>query len=337
MSRPFRGSNLQASAVLALLLTSHAALAQTPSTAAPASPPAALPGSVTLSDSLTGMAKADYAAAKILFEDGDYPGALLKLKAAYETSKDPRLLWNMAACEKNLRHYAEVARLVNRYLAEGATLVSDQDRVAATDLLNTVQGFVATLTINVDQPDATILMDEQPLGKSPLPGPVQVDMGQHKFRITKAGFLDFTTASALQGGQPSQIAATLVAEKHEGRLHVLADPDETIQVDGKKAMVGLWDGVLPSGAHSVSVTGKGKRSHQTDVVIQDNDLTNLHVSLEDEAKPALIEKSSVPAWLWIAGGVVVVGGGIGAYLLLKPDSTTKYQTPTQGTWGAIDL
>jgi hypothetical protein len=322
--------------VLAVVLMSHAALAQ-PAPSAPSAPPAvALPGSA-LSDSLTGPAKADYDAAKILFEAGDNSGALLKLKSSYDASKDPRLLWNMAACEKNLRHYAEVARLANRYLADGAALISEQDRADATDLLNTVKGFVVTLTVNVDQPDATILMDEQPLGKSPLPGPVQVDMGPHKFRITKAGFLDFTSTPELQGGLPFQIAATLVAEKHEGRLRVLADANETIQVDHKTAMVGLWEGVLPSGTHSVFVSGKGKRAHQTDVVIQDNDLTNLHVTLEDEAKPVLIEKSSVPAWLWVAGGVVVVGGGIGAYLLLKPDSTTKYQSPTQGTWGAFDI
>ena len=71
MSRPYRSSNFQASAVLAVVLMSHAALAQTAARPALAAPPAALPASATLSDSLTGMAKADYAAAKILFEDGD--------------------------------------------------------------------------------------------------------------------------------------------------------------------------------------------------------------------------------------------------------------------------
>src|SRR5438045_6826203 len=119
MSRRFLSSSPRRSLLLpwllGLSLCSSAALAQS---AAPA-PAAPLPATATLSDSLKGIAKADYAAAKILYEDGDFQSALLKLKSSYEASKDARLLWNMAACEKNLRHYAEVARLVDRYLAEG--------------------------------------------------------------------------------------------------------------------------------------------------------------------------------------------------------------------------
>ena len=61
-----------------------------------------------LSDTLTGSAKIDYDAGKLLFSDGDMAGALVKFKSAYDTSKDARLLWNIAACEKSLHHYARV-------------------------------------------------------------------------------------------------------------------------------------------------------------------------------------------------------------------------------------
>jgi len=333
MSRRRRATSLQASSLLAFVLTCHAALAQ-PAAAVAASP--ALPGEAPLAESLSGTAKADYAAAKILYEDGDNAGALLKLKSAYDTSREPRLLWNMAACEKNLRHYAEVARLVSRYLAEGGGLLTAQDRTEASELVSTVRGFVSELAISVDQPGATILLDERPIGQSPLPAAVQVDMGQHRIRVRKAGFVDFTSTAELVGGQPFSLAATLTPEKHEGQLRVLAGPSDVIQIDQRTSQVGLWEGTLPTGTHSVFVTGNGKRAHQTDVIVQDNQLTNLHVSLETEVKP-LIEKSSVPTWLWVAGGVVVVGGGLGAYLLLKPDSQTKYQSPTPGTWGTIDI
>jgi len=345
------GSTLRRLVLLASLVglssfASNVARAQSAGTPKPAAAPAAkpaapaapapLPATAPLSDSLKGMAKADYAAAKILYEDGDFQGALQKLKSSYEASKDARLLWNMAACEKNLRHYAEVARLVDRYLVEGGALVSAQDRADAVALVDTVKAFVTTLTVDVNQPDATVLMDEQPLGKSPLPGPLQVDMGVHKIRVTKTGFVDFTTAPELPGGQPLHISATLVAEKHEGRLRVLAGPQEVIQIDRGASKVGLWEGTLSSGTHSVYVSAKGKRPHQTDVIVQDNNLTNLHVTLEDEA-PVVIQKSAVPTWVWIAGGAVLVGAGVGTYFLAKPDNTTRYQSPTQGTWGAIDI
>jgi len=324
---------------LVIALAAPPALAQpkttNKSTVAAAVAPKAAP---TLSESLTGTAKAEYDAAKILYDDGDYQGAYTKLKAAYDAAKDPRLLWNMAACEKNQRHYAAVAKLVDRYLVEGGALLGEADRKEATELVNTVKGFVSELTLQVDQPGASVFIDEQPVGTSPLPGPVQVDMGARKIRITKAGFREFALTAELAGGQPSLVSATLTPEVHEGRLRVVAGPGDVIQVDRKLSKVGLWEGVLPSGTHSVYVSAKGKRPHQTDVVVQDNDLTNLHVALEDEPKAPIIEKSGVPTWVWVAGGAVLVGGGVGSYFLLKSDSSSgKYESPKLGTWGEIPL
>src|SRR6478735_3963996 len=105
-------------------------------TAAPAATPAAGQSAEppSLSDSLVGLAKKEYSAARILYQDGDYVGALLKLKSAHYISHDPRLLWDMAACEKNMRHYAAVMRLVEEYLAAETDVVTAQDRAHATNL-----------------------------------------------------------------------------------------------------------------------------------------------------------------------------------------------------------
>ncbi|MGH7329836.1 MAG: hypothetical protein ACREJX_15930, partial [Polyangiaceae bacterium] len=64
--------------------------------AKPPKPPAAPAGPKSLSDTLTGDAKADYEAGKLLFSDGDYAGAEIKLQGAYDKSQEPRLLWNIA-------------------------------------------------------------------------------------------------------------------------------------------------------------------------------------------------------------------------------------------------
>jgi hypothetical protein len=281
------------------------------------------------------MAKAEYAAARILYDDGDFAGALEKLRSAYDMSKDPRLLWNMAACQKNLRHYAEVVRLVDRYLAEGQGYVSESDRSDATSLLDTVRDFISRVEITSNEGGATVYIDEAAVGTTPLSSPLPVDMGSHKVRVSKSGFVDFTTAVELPGGRPFSISAELVAEHHEGKLRVVAEPRDVLQIDGKAVGTGLWEGVLKSGTHSVYVTGNGKIAHQTEVVISDNQVSSLHVSLEDRPVQ-LAERSSVPAWVWIAGGVLVAGGGVGAYFLLKPHDA-GYQSPSEGNWGAISL
>ena len=129
--------------------------------------------------------------------------------------------------------------------------------------------------------------------------------------------------------------ADLLVEHHEGKLRVVAEPQDLLQIDGKVVGTGHWEGLLNSGTHSVYVTAKDKIAHQTEVVITDNQVSSLHVSLEDRPVQSA-ERSGVPAWVWIAGGVLVAGGGVGAYFLLKPHDA-GYQSPNEGNWGAISL
>src|SRR5262245_25502031 len=82
--------------------------------AAPA-PRAAASSPQSLAESLPGEARANYDAGRVLFEDQDYAGALVKFERAFKHTPDPRLLWNMAACEKSLRHYARALELLERY------------------------------------------------------------------------------------------------------------------------------------------------------------------------------------------------------------------------------
>src|SRR6186713_3117351 len=89
---------------LGVALPSTALRAQTAAPAAPAEPPAAEPSApqLPLAESLTGDAKGEYESGKLLFEHGDYAAAAVKFQHAYDLAKDPRLLWNVAAAEKQL-------------------------------------------------------------------------------------------------------------------------------------------------------------------------------------------------------------------------------------------
>jgi PEGA domain len=290
-----------------------------------------------LAESLSGTAKADYNAARLLYDDGDFQGALEKLQSSYEQSKDPRLLWNMAACQKNLRHYSEVLTLVDRFLADGAGYVTESDKADAQALITTVKAFVLDLTVQASESGATVTYDEQPKGTTPLPGPLRVDMGQHTVRVSKPGFVNYVVTQDFPGGGAVTLSATLVAEVHQGTLRVIADPADVIEVDRRAVGTGLWQGVLASGSHVVFVSAKGMLSRQTEVVVSDNQTNTLHVTLQGEPKQTVVfERSKVPAWVWIAGGVVVAGAGVGAYFLFKPGDS-KYATATEGNWGALSL
>jgi hypothetical protein len=293
----------------------------------------------SLSDSLTGMAKAEYEAAKILYADGDFAGASLKFQRAYEASKDARLLWNEAAAEKNLRRYVRVADLVERYVRESGDKLSEQDRADAQALLDTVKGFVSDVTFKVVPDGAAIFIDDEQIGTSPLPQAIRVEMGERRIRVNKPGYLEFTTSRQFDGGVPASMEVSLQVEVHEGKLHVSASPGDSIRVDGAVVGTGDWQGTLKSGMHHVQVAAPGKRDYASDVAVQDNQSNTLRVVLDPVASTGPLPQRSPEednsgggsAWLWIGGGLLVAGGlGVGAYFLFKPKDD-KAVEPAQGT------
>jgi hypothetical protein len=306
--------------------------APAPAEATPEAPTGAAP--LPLAESLHGMARADYAAARILYEDGDYSGAYTKLAAAYEASRDPRLLWNMAACEKALRHYGSVIDLLERYLNEGKLLIGDDERQATHELVETVRAFVNELRLDVSPEGTRVIVDGSPVATAPLGKPLRLEMGKRKLRFEKPGFVPYETEMELSGGKSAELKVALQAELHEGTLRIVSDPSAVISVDGHVVGTGLWTGNLPSGTHLVTLSAQGKRAHTTEVVIRDRDTSSLHVNLVDEVRAAPSDSTSQALW-WIVGGIALAGAGVGGYFLLRPDD--ERAQPEIGTLGAVDL
>jgi hypothetical protein len=296
-----------------------------------APPPA--PAIPTLSESLTGSAKTDYEAGRVLFQDGDYNGAALKFQKAYAASKDARLLWNVAAAEKNLRHYSKVISALEQYLAEGGDKLTEQDRSDAKQLVETVAAFVGNLEITVDQPDAEIAIDGEPAGKSPLSAPLRLDHGQHVVTVKKPGFEEYSARPNIGGGETETLKVVLKAILHQGRLRVVAGPGETITVNGKVVGKGSWEGTLESGQHTVSVSGRGKRTKEADVLVRDGEVTTSRMKLEADTPPPAQKDSGFwgSPWPYVIGGVVIAGGAsVGAYFLFRPEDE-KAPPPVGGS------
>jgi hypothetical protein len=265
------------------------AAAVVPGVALPQTRPAAArpaAASKPLAQALTGQAKADYDAGKTLAGDGDFPGALIKFQSAYYQSRDPRLLWNIAFCEKNLRHYAKVISTLQRYLAEGAGYLTDKDRKDAQDLINTLQPFTTNATIKVSQDGAQVFVDDAPVGTSPLPGPVVLDIGERHVRVTKDGFKPWEKTIPVGGTASVSVDVNLEQEVHEGRLVVNAPPDATLTLDDKPVGTGgKVDMNVAAGGHQLRATASGMRPYQSEVVVQDKETRQVDVMLEKELPP----------------------------------------------------
>jgi hypothetical protein len=296
-----------------------------PSPAPP--PPPAPPATPPLSDALTGQAQADYQAAKLLYGDGDFAGASLKFKQAFDASKDVRLLWNMAACEKNLRHYSKVYKLVERYVDLGGSVLAESDKRDAADLLEAMKSYVSRVKISVNEPEATISIDDEVIGMSPLMEPVLLDMGSRRIRVTKPGFTAHTDTLSVQGASELPVVVKLVKETHEGRIAVSAGAADLLYLDGKMVGQGRWEGVVPSGTHTIKVTAQGMKPYHTEIVLNDKETRSVAVTLESETK------AGGGALWWVLGGVLVAGaaGGTVYFATRTSEPTTASTPPILGT------
>jgi hypothetical protein len=149
-----------------------------------------------LGDSLTGEARALYEIGKSSFDGGDVPGALGRFTRAHELSNDPRLLWNMAACEAGLKHYARAMLLVDRYLGESGALLTDKDRQQATRFRAAAKPLVATVSLTVAK-DVKIAVDGEPVPTSSL---LYLDQGKRRVTFTRAGHRGLVRTETVTGG-----------------------------------------------------------------------------------------------------------------------------------------
>jgi hypothetical protein len=281
-----------------------------------------------LGATLTGQALVEYNAARLLYQNSDFAGALVKFQRAYELSRDPRLLWNMAACEKNLRRYARMLRLIERYEKEGGAR-SEQDREQARQLVGTVRLLVSNVRVVVNEPDASVFVDDELVGKTPLTEPVLVDLGTHRIRVSKPGYEEATLVQEISGASEMTLSFALERRVQQARLIVVARGAEAISIDGVVVGQSRYENRIATGRHVVRVTAGSAKPYVTEIQLRDGEVRRLDVSLQEKSGGGLTA-------LWIGGSIAAAAGlGVGAYFLFRPSETTA--SPTIGTLGTVNL
>lgn len=300
----------KALAIVALFLfSSGSVLAQTKPTDTPK----------TLAESLTGEAKQYYDGAILLYSDNDFDGALAKFSHAYDLSKDPRLLWNMAACEKAARHYHKTYDLIDRYLKEGAAVLTVDAQARAEETKRTLRDLFSPVELHVEPANATVFADMQPIGRG-------LDLGIHKLHVSADGFEPQDKVLDVPGRSPVVIEIKLKRVVAPAHLSVVAEAGAVILVDGKSA-TGQWEGAVPPGKHKVEVTANGKLPFFADVDLQEGGNRSMLVPLKD--------RGGIPIWVWIGGAVLACGAVVLTTALVVRAGESP--PPLTGKLGTIDL
>ncbi len=316
-----RSALVRSALAVAVVLASPVATAQSSDPAAARAAP--------LADSLTGRAKEAYDSAKVLLNNHDWAGAYTKFQQAYDVSKDPRLLFNMAVCARDMREYARTEQLLVRYEHEAGASLSAEEKSQVDAALATVRALVARVKLEVSEEGASVAVDGNPVGTTPLPAPVVVDLGKHMLSVNKPGFEPVSRAFESVGGSEATIAITLVAQVHMARLTVVGELGAVVSIDKKQVGTDRFEGSLAPGMHEIQVTAPGKKAYSALVDLRDGEARTLQVTLAPEPRAAAV-------WPWILGGAVIAAGAaVGGYFLFRPhDERGPFPN---GSLGTVDL
>jgi hypothetical protein len=294
--------------VLAVAMVAPAASAQPKP--APGNP--AKPGKPrTVREELPDNARRDWDAARDLLEANDYAGALVEYLRAYELSKNPRVLYNVGVCEKNLRHYARAVSRFRQELSDGQGKLSAEEQQNVKDAINALEQFVSTVEVTANEPGATLFIDNDEAGVTPLTAPVAIDVGPHVLRLHKDGFGDASQNVTIAGGAPAKASFVIepLVKKTAVAVTVTGAPAASIVIDGVDMGQAPFKGDLAAGRHTFEARAPGfvTARQTTDVVFKTP--LNLTLELSQERHEGRVHVDVQPAGAIIEIDGKVVGSG----------------------------
>jgi hypothetical protein len=144
------------------------------------------------------------------FKDGDFEGALVSFKRAYELSPEYRVLYNLGQTSRELRDYASALENFERYLAEGGNEIEEARRKRVEGWITELKPKVARLTIKTNVAGAEVTVDDLSRGKTPLEGALIVNAGRRKISLVKSGYATVQRIVEVAGTQPVSLDLELV-------------------------------------------------------------------------------------------------------------------------------
>jgi PEGA domain len=134
------------------------------------------------------------------YGEGDYPAALIEFKRAYETAPKWQVLFNIGQTYFQLRDYANALVTLQRFASEGGDRIDKEDRATLDTELPDLANRVGRVTVACNVEGATVSVDDQPVGTTPLRDPVLVSAGMRRVSATYGGRAPILTQASIGGG-----------------------------------------------------------------------------------------------------------------------------------------
>jgi hypothetical protein len=239
----------------------------------------------------------------------DWAGAyreLLESRRLFPTRSATR---NAAFALTKLGRYVEALEMYDTLLREFASTSPPEQLRAYQAERRAALARVGELELGVNTPGATVVLDGEQRGVTPLAGPLRVESGVHIVRLSKDGFASLERQVAVRGGQRKLLELELKPQLGTGILEISAKNGAVFDVVIDGAVVGAtpWRGNIPTGLHSVLLRNEGHGSLPVAVDVAARRTSKLELPTVVLDAAARIVPSPASGTIFIDG--VFVGNG----------------------------
>ncbi len=310
--RCFRCLALLLSLVIWALTASRPLCAQVaPPTAEGATPGAASAAPAASDEQRRTEAKERFLRGLELANQENWDAALVEFMTSRELFPTRAALSNIPLSLRHLKRYAEASEAYRELIEKFGTSMTPEERKKVDDALAELRNLTGEIDVESDPAGATIVIDGQQRGATPLPAPLLVNAGTHSVRVMKEGFESYEAQVPVAGKQRKTVQAKLRRLARGGTLVVREANQKELEVLVDGAPVGKtpWQGQLAVGVHGVSLRGEGDLgTPPSAATVVENQTTT--VTLAAKKLDARVRVEPVPSNARVDIDGVSVGAGI---------------------------
>ena len=299
------------SALVATALLSSAFLAVSPSFAQQAGDAKA-----SLADADKAVKAKDWAAAARLFD------------AANKAQPSSEALEGLANASYQSGQLGEAYNAYREWLDKYGAKAPAAKKKTAETRLKELGEKTGEVTITVNEPGAQVLVDDKPIGTSPLAGPLRLTAGPHKVRVTKDGFIAFDQSPNVAAGTTTTVQATLAPSTTKGKLVVKEKSGKPIRVtvDGVDMGEAPWTGEVEAGQHEIGARATGLAAMPEKVNVERGKTHEVELVASASTASVKIGTSDAKGLIYVDDKLV----GEGTFIGELPAGTHKLKITREG-------
>lgn len=260
------------------------------------------------------------------YKKRDFTAALVEFKKAYELAPNYRVLFNLGQTSRELDDYATALQAFEQYLEEGGKEVPPVRIRDVRGWIEELKKKVGRVTVETNVEGAEVLVDDVPMGETPLTDPIVVNVGRHKFTATLTGYTQVQRVIDVSGMEESTLTLELVKiERRQDKPDPTPPPPPPPEA---KTPVAAWVMLSVTGAAAIvtGVMGGLALSAKSDLDDQLDTFPGDPTAIQD----AQSRTNSFAIGTDVAGAIAIAGAVTTVILFVVPIGSGEGSEVTEG-------